>query len=201
MRDDFTGVILAGGRGSRLRMDKSELELGGRLLIERLMEQLRSLFPSLLLVVDADDSPLGRYEGEDVRVAADLLPGQGPLGGIYTALEQALTPFIFVVACDMPFPCLDLIRLMVDRSESYQAVVPRRGDLIEPLFAVYSHDALAPLRRHLEQQQRKIYRFLDSIRVLYIEAPEIDRCDPARRCFLNINTPEDLERARHLLSE
>jgi molybdopterin-guanine dinucleotide biosynthesis protein A len=134
-----------------------------------------------------------------VRVAADLLPGQGPLGGIYTALEAAETPFIFVVACDMPFPCMELVSLMMERAPGFQAVVPRRGELIEPLFSIYSREALPHLREHLAGEQRKIYKFLDSIEVLYVEAPDISRCDPERRCFFNINTPEDLEKARHLL--
>ncbi len=194
----FTGVLLAGGKGRRLNSDKPLLELTGRPLIEDMLEKLAALFPEIILVVDREDSPLSAYAGEHVRVVPDLVPGKGPLGGIYTALEAACSKFIFVMACDMPFACLELARLMMDRAPGARAVVPRQGRLIEPLFAIYRRDILPIVAERVARGDLKIHELLDALDVVYLEE-EVQACDPTGLCFFNINTEKDLAKARLLL--
>jgi molybdopterin-guanine dinucleotide biosynthesis protein A len=87
---------------------------------------------------------------------------------------------------------------MMRRADGHAAVVPRRGEYIEPLFAVYRNDLEEGARAFLESGRLKIHDFLDEVDVLYLEEEEIDRCDPHGLSFFNINTPEDLARAREI---
>jgi molybdopterin-guanine dinucleotide biosynthesis protein A len=194
----FSCAILAGGEGSRLRAEKALLDLGDRFLAETLIENLRPCFSDIMLVVRNEHSPVRALGEKGVRIVSDLLPRKGPLGGIHSALHHSENPFCFVIACDMPFPSLPLVGQMMRRADGHAAVVPRRGEYIEPLFAVYRNDLEEGARAFLESGRLKIHDFLDEVDVLYLEEEEIDRCDPHGLSFFNINTPEDLARAREI---
>jgi molybdopterin-guanine dinucleotide biosynthesis protein A len=195
-KEDFTAAILAGGRARRLGTNKALLEIEGRTILDRILEKMLEVFPDVLLVVKDEDSPLSGDYGPRVKVVADLLPGKGPLGGIYTALEHSPSPYVFVMACDMPYPNLALVRRLLSEAEGREAVVPRKGPYIEPLFAVYHRDTYPRIKKRLEADDLKIHDFIDEIDALLLEEEEVCGCDPDLRSFFNINTPEDLEKAR-----
>ncbi len=194
----FTAAVLAGGKGKRLGMDKTLLEIGGEPLLKRIVLTLGEGFPEVLVVVQEGNHVAEAVAGWGVRVVSDLLPGKGPLGGIYTALEYSTSNHVFVMACDMPYPSRELIRLLLSRAPGWEAVVPRRGSYIEPLFAVYSRDLRKRIRERLETGRLKIHDLLDEVRVRYLDEEEVARSDPHFLSFFNINTPQDLERARSL---
>lgn len=131
----------------------------------------------------------------------DIYPGKSSLGGIYTGLVYSTSFHNLVVACDMPFLNVDLLRYMIDLSPDFDAVIPRIGDLKEPLHAVYSTNCLPQMERLLKEGNLKIADILDSVRVRYVEENEINRFDPEHLSFFNINTEADLERARMLASQ
>jgi molybdopterin-guanine dinucleotide biosynthesis protein A len=193
---DFVAAVLAGGKGKRLGMNKALLELDGKTILDRILEVLLEIFPSVLLVVQDDNTSLCPDCGPHVDVVADLIPEKGPLGGIYTALEHSTAPYVFVMACDMPYPDAELVRCLLALAPGKDAVVPRRGDYIEPLFSVYRRDVRDRIRGRLEAGRLKIHDFIRELDVRYIDEEEIAACDPAFRSFFNINTPEDLEKAR-----
>ena len=193
---DFTAAVLAGGKGKRLGMNKALLELDGKTLLDRILEVLLDIFPSILLVVQNENNSLRPDYGPRVEVASDIIPEKGPLGGIYTALERSTAPNVFVIACDMPYPDSELIRCLLALAPEKEAVVPRRGEYIEPLFAVYRRDVRDRIRDRLEAGNLKIHDFIRELDVRYLDEEEIAACDPSFRSFFNINTPEDLEKAR-----
>lgn len=193
---DFSAAILAGGIGKRLGTNKALLEIEGKTILDRIMEKILEVFPSVLLVVKDEGSPLSGDYGPRVKVVADSLPGKGPLGGIYTALEHSAAPYVFVMACDMPYPNLELVRRLLSEAPGREAVVPRRGSYIEPLFAVYHRDTRQRIKKRLEAGDLKIHDFIDEIDALFLEEEDICGCDPDFRSFFNINTPEDLRKAR-----
>lgn len=197
-RRDFTAAVLAGGRGKRLGMDKTTLEIDGERILDRILGVLGGIFPRVLLVTQGSGLPAEDMPGDMVKVVSDLLPGKGPLGGIYTALEYSASPYVFVMGCDMPYPNPGLIRLLLSRAPGWEAVVPRRGTYIEPLFAVYSRDIRGRVRQRLERGRLKIHEALDELHVRYLEEEEIAALDPGFLSFFNVNTPGDLEEARRL---
>lgn len=151
----MTGIVLAGGKSSRMGANKAFIEFGGKRLIETTVDCLKALFPEVLII--ANDPPLYAYLG--VKVASDLIPDSGSLGGIYTGLSTASHPACFFVACDMPFLNAELIKLLVREAEGWDAVVPRvRGEL-QPLHAVYAKSCLPLMKESIDASVLKIARF------------------------------------------
>lgn len=194
----FSCAILAGGEGRRLRSEKAMLSLDGDFLLEVLLQGLEGLFEETLLVVRNEFSPLRPFARGGARLVADLLPDRGPLGGIHAALHHASHPWCFVIGCDMPFPSRPLIARMKELAGPRPAVVPRRGQYVEPLFSFYSTGLEEKAASFLESGGRKIHRFLEEIGPLYLEEEEIAALDPEGLSFFNVNTPEDLRLAEEI---
>ncbi len=196
MAVEFASIVLAGGRGRRLGMDKLWLELGGENLLAGVVRTLGALAGPVLLVLDRE-KPLPPLS-PDLRVVTDLLPGRGSLGGIYTGLKLAGTEYVLAVACDMPFLSLPLLGHLLELSPGYDVVVPRLRDGLEPLHAVYGRGCLGPMERLLATESNRIFDFYGEVRVRYVEEAVVDRLAPDHLSFFNINTPADLERAQRL---
>ncbi len=188
-----TGIVLAGGKSSRLGQDKALLRLtGGVTLVEATVERLRPLVDEVL-VVASDGGRLGQLPA---RVVADVFPDGGALGGIYSGLAAARHEYALVVACDMPFLNPDLLRYLLELPRDYDALLPRlAGGLLEPLHAAYARACCEPIRARLAAGRYRVVGFLDAVRVRYVEEPELRLLDPELRSFYNVNTPEELEKA------
>lgn len=184
------GVILAGGHSTRMGRNKAVLEVGGQRLIDRLVEGLQQIFPDVMIV--ADTSP--HYENLGVRVVPDLIPEKGALGGILTAIATASQPWVFVMACDMPFFNPGLIRYLVSLTGDWDAVVPYTDDW-EPLCAVYAKSCLPHIERQIHSGDLKVARFLPHIRVRRVGMKELAPYDPHGLSLFNMNTPDELARA------
>jgi molybdopterin-guanine dinucleotide biosynthesis protein A len=195
--EKFGAAVLAGGSAERLGLNKALVDIAGCRVIDRILDILQEIFASPAIVVQRD-SDLENFARPGIEIFRDLLPGKGPLGGIYTALESSAEPYVFVMACDMPYPCRLLILHMLSLVRGREALVPRRGEYIEPLFAVYSKEIRKRIKARLERNDLKIHDLLAELDVLYLDEEEIARFDPEFRSFLNINTPSDLKKAMRL---
>lgn len=187
---DVTGVILAGGRSRRMGRDKATLELGGQTLFERTLEMLQTIFPRVLIAGDRPD-----LTTPEVPCVPDFYPGSA-LGGLHGALSAAVTLWVFVVPCDLAHPDPALVRHLLELRNDCDLVVPRTPEGLEPVFALYHKNCLAPMQAMLERGDYRIYDFYPQVRVHYLDLPQF----PAdwRRGLFNLNTPEDL---RHLTKE
>jgi len=186
------GVVLAGGQSRRFVHNKALAKLGGHALIERVVEVLQRLFGQVILITNTPDA----YAHLGLSMFPDIIPGLGPLGGIYTALVHLATPYGFFVACDMPFLNPQLIRYQVELREGYDIVAPRRGWRIEPLHTLYSRTCLEPSQEAVERGERQIIRFYDQVRVRYVDEEKLREWDPDCRSLVNINTLEEIEELR-----
>lgn len=195
VRHSVSCIVLAGGRGRRLGTDKAFLKIGGRVLIEGIVEKMARIGDEVIIVTNSPQ----RYSHLEARLVGDIYPGRGALGGIYSGLRAARSDHSLVVACDMPFLDLRLLRYMILLSPGQDVVIPRVGGLTEPLHAIYSKQCLPPIERVLASGDRKIISFFPEVRVRYIEEQEVKLFDPQCLSFFNINTLADLERARSLV--
>ena len=179
----------------RLGRNKAVEKIGGESLIERVVGRLSQVSSETIVVV-AEES---RAEALDlppwVRTAADIYPGSGSLGGIFTGLSAAKGDYGIVVACDMPFLNTDLLRFMLDIASDYDVVVPRLNGRPEPLHAIYSKICLEPIEQRLKRNDLKIALFFEEVRVAYVEEEDVDLMDPHHLSFFNVNTQEDLDKA------
>lgn len=188
----MNGIVLAGGKSTRMGTDKAVLDLGGKKLTEIVVETIGAVVDEVVVVTNSPE----RFTGLSARLTSDVEPGGGPLGGILSGLLISEQWHNLVVACDMPFLNVDLLRFMQQQADGYDVVIPHLGDLFEPLHAIYSKACVEPIRALLRQQNLRITDFLGEVRVRYIDKTEIDQFDPSHLSFFNINRPEDLERAR-----
>jgi molybdopterin-guanine dinucleotide biosynthesis protein A len=184
--EEVTGAVLTGGKSRRLGRDKILLPYDGKPLAVHLHGLLKNLFPQVLLI----GHPRPELETLGLTCVPDLIPDKGALGGIYTALKTASTPYVFVAGADMPFLTTSLISDILGHRHGADAVIPRGPRGLEPLCAAYSISCTDAIKQSLEKDMLKIMGALDGLAVLSPEVtPGDDQLDP----FLNINYPEDLE--------
>jgi molybdopterin-guanine dinucleotide biosynthesis protein A len=192
-----TGIILAGGKGSRINRNKALITLpDGKALIQRSIGVLRGIFAQVLIVANRKEL----YRDFGVCVVEDLTKGAGPLGGIFAGLHYSTSHLNFVIGCDMPFPQPGLIRLLLEQCGDHDVVIPQASGEVEPLFAIYTKNCLPVINDHLQRGDLKVRSILTELRVRRVEEEEIDRVDPERLSFFNVNTSDDLKRAQALLS-
>jgi len=184
--EEVTGAILIGGQSRRLGQDKVLLPFEGKPLAVHLQGLLESLFPRTLLV----GHPRPELEAMGLTCIPDLVPDKGVLGGIYTALNAAATPYVFVVGADMPFLTTSLISEVLSHRHFADAVIPRGPRGFEPLCAVYSASCADTMIHSLQGGMLKIMAALDGLAVL---SPEVTPGNGEQDPFANINYPEDLE--------
>jgi molybdopterin-guanine dinucleotide biosynthesis protein A len=187
-------VVLAGGRSSRLGQDKAFLKVNGQFLIELIVDQLAQLSDEVIIVANE----ASRYEQFEAVVVGDAYPGKGALGGIYSGLTASTSSHCLVVACDMPFLNLSLLRYMQGLASDYDVVIPRIGKLTEALHAIYSRDCLPFIDDLLEAGDLRIVHFFSHVRVRYVDRDEVDIFDPEHLSFFNINNQTNLMRAREI---
>ena len=182
------GIILAGGKSSRYGSNKALASVKGVRLIERTVRVMKAVFHDVLLVTNTP----AEYAFLDLPMVQDLIKGLGPIGGIYTGLETISEKAVFFVACDMPFLSEGLIRRMAKVRESFDAVVPRMGWMLEPLHALYTKNCLPVIKASIDARQYQIAKCFHNLRVRYVEREELLAFDPELMSLFNINEPKDL---------
>ena len=198
---DISCIVLAGGRGLRLGRDKVLESIGNKNLIERVVSKISSFKSEIIIVTTGEQSFSQFADYPRLRIATDIYPGKGALGGLYTGLYISDSFYNLTVACDMPFLNQALLHYMVQLADGFDAVIPRLGDKVEPLHSVYSKNCLPPLERLLKQSNLKVSDVLPMVKVKYVESEEIDKFDPKHLSIFNINTASDLKKARELAKE
>jgi molybdopterin-guanine dinucleotide biosynthesis protein A len=173
---------------------KALLPVGSRRIIERVIAALTPILDDLLIVTNTPE----RYDFLGLRMVPDAYPDHGSLGGIFSGLRAAGGDAAFTVACDMPFLHPDAVRLVVDRAGEADVVIPRVGDQLETMHALYAKACLPHIEERLRTAQLKIVGFFDRVRVREVPAAAIAKIRAPELLFMNVNTPEELERAREI---
>jgi molybdopterin-guanine dinucleotide biosynthesis protein A len=138
----------------------------------------------------ADDVEKFKYLG--LPCYRDAVTGQGPIGGIYTALINSETERAFMIAADMPDLNPDLIRYMASLSEEYDVTIPSVAGCFEPLHAIYSGICRVPIKKNLEKGNRQIISFFSEVSVREVTEKEIREYIDPQRVFRNINYRSDI---------
>jgi molybdopterin-guanine dinucleotide biosynthesis protein A len=188
---DCTGLILAGGDSRRMGRDKTAIEFAGQTLLSRAIDLMQAVFPHLLVSV--------RRPRADIAAAQviDELPNAGPLVGVCAGLARSQTPWVFVMAVDMPFLSPEIILELALRREGYEAVVPVAGAVPQPLAAYYAATALPVIRALLAEPGAPGPRHaLARLNTVYVPETRLRGADPARHGFIDLDTPEDMAAAR-----
>jgi molybdopterin-guanine dinucleotide biosynthesis protein A len=190
MKKTMTGIILAGGKNSRMGTKKALLTIDGVRLIDKIFNVYQEIFPEIIIVTN---DPLAYTDFFAATVVTDIYKEKGALGGIYTGLFFASYDYSFVAACDMPFLNKDFIIYLTEQVDKYDIVVPQLSDGFQPLHAIYSRNCLTAIKKLLTADKLKITGFYKEMRLLSISEEKIKPFNKDGKLFLNINTPVDLE--------
>jgi len=186
----LTVVIQAGGQSSRMGEDKALMLFSGRPLIQRVVDRMKPIADEVIITTNH----LTGYEFLNLPLVADLKPGRGALGGIYTAVASAASPLVAVVACDMPFASPRLLEgarnLMVE--EGADVVIARTDEGYEPLHALYRRETCLPaIETAIGADQWKVISWFPQVKVRVLTPNEVKSFDPSGLCFWNLNTPQE----------
>jgi len=193
----ITGIILAGGESKRLNnVEKSNLLVGDKRIIEKMMTVFEKLFREIILVTN---HPATFLEW-DAIIVKDIFTKRSSLTGVHTGLFYTKTDHAFIAACDTPFLKRDLVKAIIQHVDSRtDVVIPRTGVGIEPLCAVYSRRCFQTVENALEQNNLKIRNLFNKLKVKEVPETVLRKMDPGLISFFNINTPDDLEKANRII--
>ena len=185
-------VVLAGGRSARMGTDKAVLDFCGRRMIDVVAGRLGELTDRVVVVT----KNRAGLEPIDAIVQEDEEPFAGPLPALVAGLRVTACAQNVVVACDMPFLNVALLRRLAEELDGVtDAVVPVTDDGPQPLHAAYGDCAVEPLLASIAAGVRSLRGALERLRVRWVAENEWRSIDHDGRSFLNVNTRDELQRA------
>lgn len=195
MEISFSAYILAGGKSSRFGENKALYLWQGKPMVQRVADVVSAAIPKIFVV--ANEQPL--YEFIGAPVLTDIIPGLGPLGGVYTALSACSTDYAFLCACDMPHISEAIISFMMEKvaDSSADVIIPfdetkNKENAYEPLHAIYSRRCLPAVKQAVEQNKKRIVSFFPQVKVKTISFEELAAVGDPFLAFKNVNTKEDI---------
>lgn len=194
MDHSCTGIILSGGQNTRMnRRNKAFLSVGGKDVVQRILDTYRLFFDDIVLVTNKPHE----YYDLDIRIVTDIIKAESPLGGLHAGLVYADNPWAMVVACDLPFVKKEMVRLLLDHIDNrYSVIIPESSKGREALFALYSKENIPVIEHALHKGVKKIQEFFKPARVYNVSEKRLRSVDPDLISFYNVNRPEELEEAR-----
>lgn len=188
---DVAAFILAGGKSTRMGMDKAFVALDGRTLLARALDLARSVTHDVRIVGEA--AKFAAF----APVVEDVFPQCGPLGGIHAALRASQAELNLILAVDTPFVPPALLPFLITRARSSRVMVTvaRANGGWQPLCAVYQREFADVAEKALRKGRYKIDALFDAARIQVIEEEELESAGFSRRVFRNLNTKEELKAA------
>lgn len=196
----IAGFVLAGGASSRFGSDKSQAEIGGMTMLHRMLDLVRTVCGDIRVVAAS-----AKQDNNGVVAVPDRWPGEGPLGGIITALltsaDSGTVEWNLILGCDMPFLTADWLAYLTARAAASpaQVIAPESENGLEPLCAIWRTSAAAKLQITFDTGVRKITTAMKRLQMEVIDEREWKRFDTAGRLFWNMNTVADYEEAKRIL--
>lgn len=180
---------MTGGENSRMNGElKALLNIENISIIARQFAILQEFFGNIFICGKQTDYNL------PIQIHEDEYKNSGPVSGIYSAIKNSNTDYVFIFSCDMPFLNRDLIAKMIDEAKTgnYDAIIPSHNDGIEPLHGIYSKKLLQKIETQLNDKDFRVRKIYEGINIKYFNVylpiePEI--------VFFNVNTPDDLTKA------
>jgi molybdenum cofactor guanylyltransferase len=195
------GFVLAGGGSTRFGQDKALVKIGDEVLLARLCFVIRCVTSSVRIVGSPE-----KYSRFGAECITDRWPGEGPLGGIITALNAAAeaeggAEWNLIIGCDMPFLTAEWLAYLVQRAQTSDAevVAPRSAHGLEPLCACWRTSGAEKLQRAFESGVRKVTEGMKHLAMEVLDETHWKRFDSADRLFWNMNTLSDYDEAKRIL--
>jgi molybdenum cofactor guanylyltransferase len=185
-----TAAILCGGKSRRMGFDKRDIRIKGKLLIEIIAEQLEEVFEKIILISNEKE----KFKHLKYTVVEDIIPDSGAIGGIFTALNEASSKYVFITACDMPVLNVDYIKYMMEliESENIDGVASCNSGDIEPLHAFYSKNMLPAINSQLDNKNFRLHYIIKQLNMKYVKDEIVREYCKDMSIFTNLNYKSDL---------
>ncbi len=188
MLPDLTAAIIAGGLSERFGEHKTRVKIGNRELIDFAIQLAKSLSDQVIIVHGEQDD----YADKHLPHVADLVPRCGPMGGIYTALNQAKTPFVATIPADVPLLPVKVYEVLFQEKDHTAPVVAISHRGMEPLIGIWHEQLKNQLKTRIEEANFSLHEFLQEMGVRKVSiADRLTEYNPD--WFLNINFQKDLK--------
>lgn len=193
IRHEVTGIVLAGGKSSRMGNNKAMLLFKGKPLIQHALDALKPICKNVVI-----SAKVKSYEFTGCEIWQDDFPDQAPMVGIYSALKHSPHERNIILTCDMPLVTTRLFEHLLAAGDNYDVVVPRHhGDCIEPLCAIYNKSVLSKLEDLIRHQDLSLQRFIRQSKHMLAEIDSnLDFFTD--QLFFNVNEPEDFRALENL---
>ncbi|MBI5324993.1 MAG: molybdenum cofactor guanylyltransferase [Ignavibacteriae bacterium] len=209
MYNDITGIILAGGKSTRMGQDKSFLKFGYHTVIEHDAELMKSIFHDVIIITNEPD----KYKILGFKCYEDIFKGIGPLGGIHSGLTNSENELNFVISCDIPFITKEVIEFIISQQENYDAVITKADGYIQQLCGLYRRkliqqilqlvqtDSEVETRNNIQHKRKcKVLSLIEMVNARIIDfETEYENYKPGT--FFNINKPDDYDLAIKMLND
>ncbi|MCL6493392.1 MAG: molybdenum cofactor guanylyltransferase [Ignavibacterium sp.] len=190
MYSDIAGVILAGGKSSRMGVNKSFLKLGNQTIIERIVDLMKSTFTEVIIITNTPDE----YKFLKLPLYEDIYKWKGPLAGIHSALTHSQTEKVFVLSCDVPLMSKEIIEYIIEYKSDKSIVFCEAAGYHQPLVGVYSKKILSKIEKFIsnnEMTDKSFHQFLKIVDAEIIHPEKLSFYND--EIFFNVNRPEDYE--------
>lgn len=181
---ELTVILLAGGKSSRMGIEKGFLVYEKSTFVDRLVEMALSMTPHVLLSVNAKNAEAYAYL--DIPLVKDVIPDSGPLGGVVSAVNEVHTPWFFLVSIDAPKVSVSILNNLWVRRTGFEAVVYADQNRMHPLVGLYKTDTKTKWEEALRLNKLRIASIVATMHVLQIGIDSI-----IMKAIQNVNTPQD----------
>lgn len=191
-------VIVSGGKSERMGRDKKFIKLKGKYFLEYAIETAKQLSEDIIISVGSEEQKKRVQKITDLKIVVDSAESKGPVVGLYEGLKECTHEYAIALPCDTPLMQARVFEHMLRECAGYDAVVPKKGELLQPLHAVYKVSSmLEACEKALEENQLNLSKAVSKLKVKYIPVKVFEKYDRDLLTFYNINTRKDLEAFRY----
>lgn len=192
----LTAAIIAGGKSRRFGSPKALAALGNINLIDYAIHTARAISEEIVISYGEDNL----FAGKAISVVQDVIPGCGPVGGIYTVLLHAKTPWIAVLPCDLPLLNSQVYEALFAARQENCPVVALSEKGLEPLVSIWPQNLAEPLGKFIRNGKLALHKVVRELKAVEVDIPSQL---PGYRTefFLNVNREEDLDRIRKIVQK
>lgn len=186
LEKDVTGIIIAGGRSTRMGEDKAFIIYNGKPLIKHIIDLLTPFCNRIIISANSK-----KYEQFNLELVNDSTLNSGPIAGIHAALSKSDTDLNIVIACDTPNVTPEIIELLISQSEPNKIIIPTHNNLLEPLCAIYPKNTISTIKKLISEGKFKLQNLPQAYPSKLINIEHILLKTP--KALNNLNTKQDLQ--------
>ncbi len=189
-----SGVILSGGRSSRMKYNKAFAEINSRSSIEIIIDKFSAFFDETIIISNEPEI----YKKFGLPIYTDIYPRLGPISGIHSALCHSGFDAIFLLGCDVPFISMPMVKYMLNKLNGFDTVVPSIDSYLQPISAVYSKSCLPLLTDCLENNKLKLTMIFEELNSLIVDENDLQQFGTIEEILFNVNDSKALITARQI---